>query len=229
MEIFGMTCLEVKNISKSYKVKGINTQVNKNISFSVEKGKLIWIYGNSGAGKSTLLNMLSGIDLADEGSITWDDINLNDMSEGQRAEFRIQNCGLIFQFFELIKAQNIYNNIAFPLKIKRKSKKEIDESIIPLCEYFEIEDLLQKMPENLSGGEKQRVSIVRSLSTAPSYIIADEITASLDVKNSHKVYSFLQKHIKKQNGVGIFVSHDPIIRDYVDCVYKMQEGCLIKA
>ena len=128
----------------------------------------------------------------------------------------------------MIKAQTIYENAALPLKITRKSKKEIDAVLFPLFEYFDVRSLIRKKPDQLSGGEKQRVSIVRALSTNPRYIIADEITSSLDTKRSHQVYGYLRSYIKEMNGIGIFVSHDPIISEYADTVYSMQAGCLME-
>ena len=165
----------------------------------------------------------------DSGEISWNGIEINKMKKSEASSFRLEHCGLIFQFFELIKAQDIYNNVAFPLKVKKKSRKEINAILFPLFEEFNIGHLIYKMPENLSGGEKQMVSIVRSLSTSPNYIIADEITSSLDITNSHKVYTYLKNYIKEKNGIGIFVSHDPIIKDYVDISYKMQDGKLIQS
>ena len=221
-----MNGLNVKNLNKSYSLNKTKIEVNKNISLSVFSGSLVWIYGNSGAGKSTFLNMISGIDSSDSGVIDWNGIDIASMTNGMRSTFRLNNCGLIFQFFELIKAQSVYDNVAFPLKIQRKSKKEIDAILSPLLEYFCITKLIHKRPDSLSGGEKQRTSIVRSLSTHPKYVIADEATASLDIENSHKVYAYLKKYIKDNDGIGIFVSHDPIIQDYVDAKYEMREGKL---
>ena len=193
---------------------------------SVPVGSSVWIYGNSGAGKSTFLNMISGIDTSDSGVIDWNGVNIERMTSGMRSSFRLNNCALIFQFFQLIKAQSVYDNVAFPLKVQKKSKKEIDAILSPLLEYFGITSLIRKKPDSLSGGEKQRTAIVRSLSTHPKYIIADEATASLDIENSHKVYAYLKKYIKDNDGIGIFVSHDPIIQDYVDAKYEMREGKL---
>ena len=221
-----MDGLVVKDLCKSYRAGKTKIEVNKNVSITVPHGSLVWIYGNSGSGKSTFLNMLSAIDKSDSGSINWDGFHLNNMKSSERSTFRLNNCGLIFQFFELIKAQNVYNNASFPLKVQRKSKREIDAILSPLFEYFGLEALKNKMPHSLSGGEKQRVSIIRAMSTSPKYIIADEITSSLDVNNSHKVYDYLKKYIKETGGIGIFVSHDEIIKDYVDSSYKMQDGSL---
>lgn len=223
-----MKGLAVKNLYKSYTIEKTNYEVNKDINLSVPPASLVWIYGNSGAGKSTFLNVITGIDTPDEGSISWDGSEINTMNVNKRAQFRLEHFGLIFQFFELIKAQTIYENAALPLKITRKSKKEIDAVLFPLFEYFDVRSLIRKKPDQLSGGEKQRVSIVRALSTNPSYIIADEITSSLDTKRSHQVYGYLRSYIKGKNGIGIFVSHDPIISEYADTVYSMQAGCLME-
>ena len=220
--------LAVKNLYKSYTIEKTNYAVNKDINLSVPPASLVWIYGNSGAGKSTFLNVITGIDTPDEGSISWDGSEINTMNVNKRAQFRLEHFGLIFQFFELIKAQTIYENAALPLKITRKSKKEIDAVLFPLFEYFDVRSLIRKKPDQLSGGEKQRVSIVRALSTNPRYIIADEITSSLDTKRSHQVYGYLRSYIKEKNGIGIFVSHDPIISEYADIVYTMQAGCLME-
>lgn len=223
-----MKGLAVKNLYKSYTIEKTNYEVNKDINLSVPPASLVWIYGNSGAGKSTFLNVITGIDTPDEGSVSWDGCEINTMNVNKRAQFRLEHFGLIFQFFELIKAQTIYENAALPLKITRKSKKEIDAVLFPLFEYFDVRSLIRKKPDQLSGGEKQRVSIVRALSTNPRYTIADEITSSLDTKHSHQVYGYLRSYIKEKNGIGIFVSHDPIISKYVDAVYTMQAGCLME-
>ena len=220
--------LAVKNLYKSYTIEKTNYAVNKDINLSVPPASLVWIYGNSGAGKSTFLNVITSIDTPDAGSVSWDGSEINTMNVNKRAQFRLEHFGLIFQFFELIKAQTIYENAALPLKITRKSKKEIDAVLFPLFEYFDVRSLIRKKPDQLSGGEKQRVSIVRALSTNPRYIIADEITSSLDTKRSHQVYGYLRSYIKEKNGIGIFVSHDPIISEYADIVYTMQAGCLME-
>ena len=223
-----MKGLAVKNLYKSYTIEKTNYAVNNDINLSVPPASLVWIYGNSGAGKSTFLNVITGIDTPDAGSVSWDGSEINIMNVNKRAQFRLEHFGLIFQFFELIKAQTIYENAALPLKITRKSKKEIDAVLFPLFEYFDVRSLIRKKPDQLSGGEKQRVSIVRALSTNPCYIIADEITSSLDTKRSHQVYGYLRSYIKGKNGIGIFVSHDPIISEYADTVYSMQAGCLME-
>lgn len=216
--------LEVTNLYKSYKVDKDKVFANKDISFTVENGNVAWIYGNSGSGKSTLLNMITGLDTADKGSVIFDDTDILKLSSKDKADFRLKNCGLIFQFFELIKTQNVYNNVALPLKLL--GEKNIKNKVIASLKEYQIEGLMKKKPNQLSGGEKQRIAIARALITKPKIIIADEITASLDTEMSNKVYKGLREYIKQENAIGIFVSHDPIIKDYADMIFKMNNGVL---
>lgn len=220
--------LKIDHLNKSYSVKQQTILVNKDISFSADNGELVWIHGNSGAGKSTFLNVISGIDKADSGTILWDDYDLSTQSTKNNSEFRLKNCGLIFQFFELLKTQNAFENAILPLKIANTDSRQNREYVYSLFDEFEITRLLAKYPHELSGGEKQRLAIIRALANQPKFFIADEITASLDKTNSEKVYEFMKNYIKKINGIGIFVSHDSTIKNYVDSVYEMNGGKLNK-
>lgn len=220
--------LVVENLSKSYVLKDKKFYANRNINFSISNGKMIWIYGNSGSGKSTLLNMLSGLDIADEGAIKWDGIDIIKLSNNQKADFRLRNMGLIFQFFEMIKTQSVYSNVSIPLKLLNVRKEKIDDDVFSILRKFNIENIASKKPKFLSGGEKQRVAISRALISSPKIIIADEITASLDTEMSIHVYKELKKYIVEHNGIGIFVSHDPLIKDFADEIYVMKNGSLIK-
>lgn len=219
--------LVIENLCKNYVIKGQSVCANKNISLSVKDGEMIWIKGNSGAGKSTFLNLISGIDDFDSGSIKWGDFDFAKKSRSDFSKFRLENCGIIFQFFELLKTQNAFNNAILPLKITKNTSIKKD-FVFDLFSEFEISNLIKKYPSQLSGGEKQRVGIIRALINKPKYLLADEITASLDVDMSKKVYEFLKNYIKTQNGIGIFVSHDFIISDYVDSCYEMTNGNIKK-
>lgn len=220
--------LKITHLYKTYSIKKQLVVANDDISFTSENGELVWIFGNSGAGKSTFLNVISGIDKMDSGEIYWDDYNLSAQSHSKNSDFRIKNCGLIFQFFQLMKTQNAFDNAILPLKIAREDTKKNRDYVYSLFESFEIASLVSKYPHELSGGEKQRVAIIRALANHPKYFIADEITASLDKNNSEKVYAFMRNYIKENDGIGIFVSHDTIIKSYVDSIYEMNAGRLNK-
>lgn len=220
--------LTINNLNKAYMIKNQKVMANNDISFNAQDGEVLWIFGNSGAGKSTLLNTISGIDKPDSGYIAWGDYELSNQNAKTNSIFRLNNCGLIFQFFELLKTQTAYNNAILPLRIAANDTKENRQYVYSLFEEFGITDLLSKYPHELSGGEKQRIAIIRSLANKPRYFIADEITASLDKENSRKIYEFMRNYIKRNNGIGIFVSHDTTIKDYVDATYEMNAGKLTK-
>jgi putative ABC transport system ATP-binding protein len=202
--------------------------VNNDIHFSARNGELIVIQGNSGAGKSTLLNIITGLDRADSGVIRWDTYKLMNMTAAKRDKFRLENCGIVFQFFELLHTQTAYNNAALPLKLKGKTNHEIREILFPLFEKYDVLKIKDKKTHLLSGGEKQRVAIIRALCGQPRFIIADEITASLNEELSKMVYDDLKNAVKCRNGVGIFVTHDPVMVPYMDTMYTMAGGKLEK-
>lgn len=220
--------LEVKNLSKTYLINKNKISALQNININIDDRKLIWIYGNSGSGKTTFLNMISGIDKADMGSVKWDEKDIVKLSNYQKCEFRLKNMGLVFQFFDMIKTQTLFSNVAIPLKFLNKSRDEIFDKVNKLLKMFDIEKLAYKKPKHLSGGERQRGAIARALITQPKIIIADEITASLDAQMSKKIYKIIKDYIVENNAIGVFVSHDPIIKEFADETYLMLNGSLIK-
>ncbi len=218
--------LNVENLCKSYILKGRTVCANGNISVKVENSQMAGIFGKSGSGKSTFLNLLTGLDRPDSGIISWDGQAISGFGYSESAAFRKMNCGIVFQFFELLKAQSAYDNAALPLKLLKKSSAEIESVLVPLFETFGARDFMRTKAAFLSGGEMQRVALIRCLSTNPRYIIADEITASLDGRLSEFVYSYLRDYIKRNSGIGIFVSHDMLLEKYIDRKFVMNSGIL---
>lgn len=223
------TIFEAVNITKTYRMGRISYTANNDIHFMAMRGELIGIQGKSGAGKSTLLNIITGLDTADSGIIRWDTYNFMEMTAAERAVFRLENCGIVFQFFELLRTQTAYNNAALPLKLQGKTSREIASILFPLFDRYDIIKIKDKKTHQLSGGEKQRVAIVRALCGNPRFIIADEITASLNVELSKMVYTDLKDTVKARNGAGVFVTHDPVMAAYMDTMYIMAGGKLEKS
>ena len=216
--------IKCNNISKVYKTKDYNIVANKNISLEIKNGEIVWISGVSGAGKSTLLHILSSIDVPTEGNVYWNDREVSKLNDIERSNFRLKNIGLILQSLELLKTQNVFDNIALPLKFLNKSKKEINNKVNEVLENLKIESLKNKKTEQLSGGQKQRVAIARALVNEAPYIFGDEISANLDTETSIFIYDYIRNTIKQRNGIGFFISHDPLIKEYVDTMYFMKEG-----
>jgi putative ABC transport system ATP-binding protein len=218
--------LIIKNLKKTFTLRDKAVTAIQDISCQMPFGQMALVYGNSGSGKSTFLNMIAGLDRPDSGEVLWNSRNIVQFTASESADFRLENCGIIFQSFELIKTQNAFCNAAIPLRLLKMKKDKIREILFPLFERYDMRHLAEKKPPHLSGGEKQRVAIIRALSASPRFIIADEITASLDSEMSNRVYADLRDYLKKCNGLGVFVSHDPVIRAYADTVFHMHEGRL---
>jgi putative ABC transport system ATP-binding protein len=222
----GNLVFEARNITKTYRSGKRIYRANQDICLVARQGELIGIQGKSGAGKSTFLNIISGLDTPDAGCVRWDDAGFTEMSAARRADFRLEHCGIVFQFFELLRTQSAYQNAALPLKLQGKGKKEIDARLLPWFEKYDLLSIKDKKVHELSGGEKQRIAIIRALSGAPRFIMADEITASLNEELSKRVYEDLKQRIKSAQGAGIFVTHDPVMAAYMDRMYTMSGGTL---
>ena len=170
--------------------------------------------GVSGAGKSTLLHILSSIDIPTEGSVYWNDKEVSKLSDKERSSFRLSNIGLILQSLELLKTQSVFDNVALPLKFLNKSSSNINKKVNEILENLKIDNLKNKKPEQLSGGQNP-------------YIFGDEISANLDTETSKFIYEYIRSTIKKRNGIGFFISHDELIEDYADKKYIMRDGGII--
>lgn len=214
------------NISKIYKTKYYNIEANKNINLEIKNGEIVWVAGVSGAGKSTLLHILSSIDVPTDGAVYWNENEVSKLSDKERSYFRLVNIGLILQSLELLKTQIVFDNVALPLRFF--NSKDINNKVMTILENLKIDNLKNKKPEQLSGGQKQRVAIARALVTEAPYVFGDEISANLDTETSKFIYDYIRTTIKKRNGIGFFISHDELIKDYIDTKYIMKDGVILK-
>lgn len=213
-----------KNIYKEYKTKYYDVLANNNIDIEIKDGEIVWVSGVSGAGKSTLLHILSSIDTPTKGSVYWNDKEVSKLKDEERSYFRLINIGLILQSLELLKTQNVFDNVALPLRFLKA--RDTVKKVNAILESLRIIELKNKKPDQLSGGQKQRVAIARALVTDAPYILGDEISANLDTETSKFIYGYVRETIKKRNGIGFFVSHDTLIKEYVDTMYVMKDGVL---
>ena len=182
--------LSVKNLKKSYNDGETKLEVLKDISFDLKKGSILTIKGPSGSGKSTLLSLLGTLDTQDSGDIIINDKNLDEYDDF--SEIRNNHIGFIFQFHNLISELNVTENICVPPLI---SNKVIDHNFLnTLFEYFELTNKEKAFPLDLSGGEKQRVSVMRAVINKPSIIIADEPTGNLDKESGINILNILNHH-----------------------------------
>ena len=216
--------MKLINVNKSYNTSYGKLQILKNISVSFEKGKFYAIMGRSGSGKSTLVNILGLLDDFDDGDYYLNDINVKQLNDKTKSRIRGLNIGFVFQSFYLNKNLTAYENIILPTYINDKmDDTERKSRVLNIMKKLEIIDRREHKPSSLSGGEQQRVAIARALINNPDIIIADEPTGNLDSSNELEVLKIL-KEISKQGKIVIVVSHNPIIKNYADILYKINDG-----
>lgn len=216
--------LQIEKVSKTYHSKGIDYPVLKEISATIHDGEFVAIMGPSGSGKTTLLNVISGFISADGGKVILDGQDILTGEENELSEIRQHKLGFVFQDFMLLNGLTIRENIFLPQIIAGKPKSQMEQNTHNLLVVFGIEEIAEKYPAEVSGGQKQRASIARALSNNPSIILADEPTGNLDSKSSTAVIeAFL--NAKEKIGATIFmVTHDAFAASYADKVIALKDG-----
>jgi putative ABC transport system ATP-binding protein len=217
--------LETKKLKKIYNYRLDNEyEALHEINFQVEKGEFICVMGPSGSGKSTFINNISTIDMPTEGLVYINGVEIHTMTANQIGKFRYENIGFVFQEFNLLDSHTLYENIAMPLALAKVDKKEIDQRIHEIAKRMDIESLLNKYPNECSGGQRQRCAICRALVTNPKMIIADEPTGNLDSHNSNELLQIF-KQLNEEEGVTIImVTHDSLIASYSSKLIYIKDG-----
>jgi ABC-type lipoprotein export system ATPase subunit len=216
--------IKVKNLSKTFRDGKRTLHVLKDINFNIKEGEIVTIKGPSGSGKSTLLSILGTLDHADRGEIFINNKSLSEVSSLNK--LRNLNIGFIFQFHNLIPELSLEENVLMPRMI---SKEKIDDQKIEeLFNFFELQDRMKSFPNDLSGGEKQRVAAMRAVINNPSIIIADEPTGNLDKENVLKMISLFKKLNTKNKLTFVVATHDKQIFDIGHSQYSLDGGVLTK-
>ncbi len=218
-----MTILKVDEITKVYEGKVTHRAINQ-LSFEVNKGEFVAVMGPSGSGKTTLLNLISTIDSATSGTITIDGLSPEKMSKNELALFRRRQLGFVFQDFNLLQMLTVEENLVLPLTLDGYALDEMKRRIGEVAKKLELEQILEKRPNEISGGQAQRTAIGRALIHQPTFILADEPTGNLDSKASRDVLELLVKVNQEQNTTILMVTHDPIAASYCDRVIFIKDG-----
>ena len=218
-----------ENLSKRFTTKDGTVEALKNINLSIEKGDIYGIIGMSGAGKSTLVRCINLLERPTEGKVYVEGEELTAMSPKELRQRR-QKIGMIFQQFNLFAARTVYENIAFPLRKSKLSKKEKQEKVKQLLKLVELEEKADVYPSQLSGGQKQRVAIARALASDPQILLSDESTSALDPKTTKAILELLKK-VNKELGITIVViTHEmQVIKDICDRVAVMKGGAVVES
>ena len=221
--------LILKDLSKSFLIDQSKSRINvlNSLNLSIETGTTVALTGPSGSGKSTLLNLISGIDDVSSGSIIINDQMINDLSQNELCNFRNQNIGMVFQFFNLINDLTVIENISLPLLMRGINKKSIMKIVGNLIDSIGLRDRASYTTNLLSGGEAQRVAIARALVTKPSIILADEPTGNLDKKNTTNIIDILIQLCKENKSTLIMVTHDNDLLTKFDKTYTIESGKIL--
>ncbi len=220
-----MKILRVENLSKTYGKGNTLVKALDNVSFSVEKGEFVAIVGPSGSGKSTLLHILGGVDRPTSGKVFVEGEDVYKLNETNLAIFRRRNVGLIYQFYNLIPILNVKENITLPILLD--GKKVDEEYLKEIIDILGLKDRVNHLPNELSGGEQQRVSIGRALMNRPSLLLADEPTGNLDSKNSGEIMRLLKLSNQKYNQTIIMITHDQNLALNADRIIIIDDGKIV--
>lgn len=218
----------LKNVSKYYTEGDQQRLVFKDVDLEINPGEFVVLLGRSGSGKSTLLNILSGIDEPSSGHVIINDIELTGLTEQDRTLFRRQNIGFVFQLFNLIPTLTVLENVLLPLELTGKLKKAHQEHVARLLSAVRLTDRINSFPDKLSGGEQQRVAILRALIHKPLLLLADEPTGNLDSDTSRQVLNLMTTLVRKEGKTLVLVTHSQEVAQLADRIFVFRKGQLIE-
>lgn len=215
--------IEIKGVTKSFG----SLQVLKGIDLCIEKGEIVSIVGPSGAGKTTLLQILGTLDKPDNGSVVVDGIETSTLSTNKLSEFRNKHLGFVFQFHQLLPEFTAIENIMIPAYIAGMKNKEAHNRAEELLEFMGLNDRAKHKPNELSGGEKQRVAVARALMNNPAVILADEPSGSLDSKNKEELHKLFFDLRDKFGQTFVIVTHDETLATLTDRTIHLKDGRIV--
>ncbi|PKM50485.1 MAG: ABC transporter ATP-binding protein [Firmicutes bacterium HGW-Firmicutes-7] len=217
--------ISLKDINKTYKSMGDEVQALKSVSLDIYKGESVSVMGHSGSGKSTLLSILGALNPPSSGLVEIDGIDIYKLSQERLADFRREYLGFVFQQFQLIPYLTAHENVMLPLTTTKRSNREKREMAAQVLERVGLKNKMNRLPNQLSGGEQERVAIARAIVNAPPLILADEPTGSLDTKTGDEIMELFQQ-LNKEGLTVLMVTHNPDNTKYLGRTIVMKDGRL---
>ena len=212
-------------VSKVYGENETEVYALRNIHLDIEEGTFVTIVGKSGSGKSTLLHVMGGLEKPNSGEVIIQDISLYDLKEDELTILRRRQIGFVFQFFNLIPSQNVYENIILPMRLD--GRKEDSEYVEDISRMLGLEEKKLSYIDELSGGQQQRVAIARALASKPTIILLDEPTGNLDSQNSEEVMDLLKISQRRYNQTIVMVTHDAMMANKADRIITIEDGQIV--
>lgn len=218
------TIIDLKNITKRFKVGDGEFTALKDINLSFKKGEFAGFIGPSGSGKTTLLNIIGSLDSPTEGEALVMHKDISKLSHRESADLRNHHIGFIFQVYNLLPVYTVYENVEFALLLQNHTKAERHKMVMEALDWVGLTNLADKKPDRISGGEGQRVAIARAMVKRPEILIADEPTANLDAANAHVILKMMKKLNEELDTTFLFSTHDEKVMQYMERIVHLRDG-----
>jgi putative ABC transport system ATP-binding protein len=219
--------IQVRELDKKYQRGSEEIHVLQGLNLDVEKGDFVAFMGPSGSGKTTLLNLLGGLDVPSNGTVTVDGDEITHMSRSKLTEWRARHVGFIFQMYNLIPVLTAFQNVELPLLLTQLSKKERREHVETALTVVGLADRMHHYPRQLSGGQEQRVAIARAIVSDPTFLLCDEPTGDLDRKSADEIMDLILRLVKEFGKTVLMVTHDPVVAQRADTTLYLEKGALV--
>jgi putative ABC transport system ATP-binding protein len=222
-----MSVIKVNNLTKTYHETEIPVHAVNGINLNFEKGEFTAIVGPSGCGKTTLMNMIGGLDKPTSGYVEVNEKDISELSSSKLIDFRLRNIGFVFQAYNLIPVLTARENVEFIMQLQNWNKKEMNERTKALLESVGLAAKINSRPNQMSGGEQQRVAVARALASKPQFVLADEPTANLDSHATSQLLDIMKKLNTDEKITFIFSTHDQRVIDKARRVITLEDGKVI--
>lgn len=219
-----MEVIQLQDVTRVYRIGEVETRALRGVNLTIEDGEFMTIVGPSGSGKTTLLQLIGCLDKPTGGRVFLEGQDVTQLSAGRRADLRKGKIGFVFQFFALIPGLSAYENIELPLLLTGTNGKQRRERVMELLEAVGLTERARHRPDQMSGGEQQRVAVARALSTQPVLVLADEPTANLDTDNGRQVMAIMERLNKETGTTFVFATHDPRVIPFARRVVELRDG-----
>jgi len=221
--------IQVRGLAKTYRRGGEEIHVLQRLNLDVDKGDFVAFMGPSGSGKTTLLNLLGGLDVPTQGSITVAGDEITHMSGSKLTQWRARHVGFIFQMYNLIPVLTAFQNVELPLLLTKLSKAERRKHVETALGVVGLAERMHHYPRQLSGGQEQRVAIARAIVADPTFLLCDEPTGDLDRKSADEIMNLIQRLVKEYGKTVLMVTHDPVVAKLADRELHIEKGVLVEA
>ena len=221
-----MTIIKTENLTKIYSDGKVEVVALRNVNLEILQGEFVVVAGPSGSGKTTLLNQIGGLDKTTEGRVYLEGKDITRMNKNELAELRLKKIGFIFQAYNLIPVLTVFENVELPLVLLGIPEKQRKEQVMNVLNLLGIGELANKKPNEISGGEQQRVAVARAIITKPSIVLADEPTAHLDSKTGSMLIDIMSQMNREMGITFLICSHDPQVIERAGRLIKLKDGMI---